>query len=74
MASVIGYRSNAPQPIVAKPNAAINKVFNTPDVEARFKALNLVPVGGNRQTLAEPCRRKRDAGARSSKKSGLKPQ
>ena len=52
---------HTPQPILAALNAALNDVLKSPDVDRRFKALNLVPIGGTlsetRQFVAEEARR-----------------
>jgi tripartite-type tricarboxylate transporter receptor subunit TctC len=41
-----------PPAIIAKVNAAVNDILREPDVQARFKALNLLPGGGSPQEMA----------------------
>ena len=65
---------HTPQPILAKLNAALNDVLKAPEVEARFKALNLRAVGGSlsdaRKFVAEETQRWSGV----IKAAGLKPQ
>jgi tripartite-type tricarboxylate transporter receptor subunit TctC len=42
-----------PAPIIAKLNAAINEVLKMPDVQEHFRKLDLQPVGGTPQHMAE---------------------
>jgi tripartite-type tricarboxylate transporter receptor subunit TctC len=60
--------------VLAKLNAAINDVLNDQDVRARFKALDLKPVGGSlddtRKFVSEETRRWSEV----IRKAGLKPQ
>jgi tripartite-type tricarboxylate transporter receptor subunit TctC len=63
-----------PHAVMVKLNAAINDVLNDQDVQARFKALNLKPVGGSlddtRKFVTEETRRWSEV----IKKAGLKPR
>jgi tripartite-type tricarboxylate transporter receptor subunit TctC len=63
-----------PHAVRAKLNAAINDVLNDQDVVARFKALNLQPVGGSlddtRKFVIEETRRWSEV----IRKAGIKPQ
>jgi tripartite-type tricarboxylate transporter receptor subunit TctC len=42
-----------PPAVVARLNAAINEVFQTPDIKARLASLNMQPVGGTPAEMAE---------------------
>jgi tripartite-type tricarboxylate transporter receptor subunit TctC len=63
-----------PPAVMARLNAAINDVLNDQDVRARFKALDLKPVGGSlddtRKFVSEETRRWSEV----IRKAGLKPQ
>ena len=45
--------AKTPEAIVMKINRAVDAVLAAPDVDAHFKSLGLVPVGGGTQRLAE---------------------
>jgi tripartite-type tricarboxylate transporter receptor subunit TctC len=63
-----------PNAVLSKLNAAINDVLNDEDVQARFKALNLQPVGGRlddtRRFVTEETRRWSEV----IRKAGMQPQ
>jgi tripartite-type tricarboxylate transporter receptor subunit TctC len=42
-----------PREIIAKLNAALNHVLKEPDVQAKFKSINLLPGGGTPQDMAK---------------------
>jgi tripartite-type tricarboxylate transporter receptor subunit TctC len=42
-----------PPAIVAKLNAAINEIFQTPEIKAHFATLNMQPIGGTPAQMAE---------------------
>jgi tripartite-type tricarboxylate transporter receptor subunit TctC len=63
-----------PAPIIAKLNRAVNDIINEPDTKARFRALNLTPVGGGPQDMAKLKKEETERWSKVIRDAGIEPQ
>jgi tripartite-type tricarboxylate transporter receptor subunit TctC len=63
-----------PAPIIAKLNRAVNDIINEPDTKARFRALNLTPVGGSPQDMAKLKKEETERWSKVIRDAGIQPQ
>ena len=63
-----------PAPIIAKLNRAVNDIINEPDTKARFRALNLTPVGGSPQDMAKLKKEETERWSKVIRDAGIEPQ
>ncbi|HXL48005.1 MAG TPA: tripartite tricarboxylate transporter substrate binding protein [Xanthobacteraceae bacterium] len=63
-----------PAPIVLKLNRAVNEVIAEPETKARFRALNLTPVGGSPQDMAKFKREETERWTKVIRDAGIEPE
>ncbi len=66
--------AGVPKDVVARLNAAINKVLSTPALLERFKALGVEPAGGTPDQFAAHVRKEIPKWAGVVKRAGIKPE
>jgi tripartite-type tricarboxylate transporter receptor subunit TctC len=63
-----------PAPIVLKLNRAVNEAIAEPETKARFRALNLTPVGGSPQDMAKFKREETERWTKVIRDAGIEPE
>jgi tripartite-type tricarboxylate transporter receptor subunit TctC len=63
-----------PAPIILKLNRAINEVIAEPEAQARFRALNVTPVGGSQQDMAKFKREETERWTKVIRDAGIEPE
>src|SRR5436190_6589619 len=61
-------------PIISKLNRAINEVIAEPEAQARFRALNVTPVGGSPQDMAKFKREETERWSKVIRDAGIEPE
>ncbi|TMJ42195.1 MAG: tripartite tricarboxylate transporter substrate binding protein [Alphaproteobacteria bacterium] len=61
-------------PIILKLNRAINEVIAEPEAQARFRALNVTPVGGSPQDMAKFKREETERWSKVIRDAGIEPE
>jgi tripartite-type tricarboxylate transporter receptor subunit TctC len=63
-----------PEAITGKLNQEINEALNEPDTRARFRQLNLTPVGGSLQDMARLKKQETERWTRVIREAGIQPE
>ena len=63
-----------PAPIIAKLNRAINEIISETEMKARFKELNLIPVGGTPADMAKLKKEETERWTKVIRDAGIQPE